>query len=386
MASLILAATGWTLQPWPAESLAEATNLTAIENPGVNDFHNDLSGAVWNSVTRTLWVCRNGPGGSNSKLWAIIEDGSGSFEIDYRDGLRGEWTAFGDLEGITQADFSEDVVYLIIEGEEHIKEYDVSIYGTKVLNNDWNTRDYLPLNGGSGAEGITFVPDTFLTVAGFVDEDGSPYVSTEGMGGLMFVCHQNGGRIYVFDLDRTDASFVFVGEYKTDYSESAALEFDRSTGYLYVWHDSSHDILSVSDLTSIAVVGESYRQFNIIESFTGPNHANNEGIAVVSKDDCLEGKRSFMMTIDDGGASSLFWYQEFVHSCDLVCPDIYLNKEGNDVSIEWEDPGSFDIYYYTVPGGSKAWLLLDDDQSSPYYHNEALLPGKPDYYYDLQLP
>ena len=61
--------------PWPAEPLAQATNLTSIEGPGENDFYFDLSGAVWNPVTRRLWVVRNGPGGSNSKFWAIRENG-----------------------------------------------------------------------------------------------------------------------------------------------------------------------------------------------------------------------------------------------------------------------------------------------------------------------
>ena len=88
--ALVAAAPVSAQDSWPAEPLGSATDLTDIEGPGVNDFHYDLSGAVWNPVTRTLWVCRNGPGGSNSKLWAVVEDGGGGFEIDYRGGDRGE--------------------------------------------------------------------------------------------------------------------------------------------------------------------------------------------------------------------------------------------------------------------------------------------------------
>ncbi len=316
VAALLAAATLVSAQePWPAEPISSAVNLTQIEGPGDNDFYSDMSGAVWNPVTRTLWVCRNGPGGDNSKLWAVVEDGGGSFEIDYRGGDRGEWTGFGDFEGVTQADFDEDVVYTIIEGEEHVKAYDVSTYGTASLLNDWDTSPYLPRSGGAGAEGITFVPDSLLAAAGFVDSDGVPYVSSGGMDGLVFIGHQNGGGIFVFDLDRTTNGFAFIGEYQSGYDEVAGLEFDRSTAELYAWHDSNFDILSVFDLTSEEVPGEDYRDLNAVRRFLGPSSENNEGIAVMSSDDCLEGKRSFFMTVDDGDEESLFWYREFADGC-----------------------------------------------------------------------
>ena len=313
---LLLAPTLRAQQPWPAESASQATYLTAIEGPGSNDFYLDLSGASWNDSTRTLWLVRNGPNSGSSKMWAVVEDGNGGFEIDYRNGLRGEWTGFGDLEGVTQADWSDDVVYLVIEGQERIREYDVSTYGTATLLNDWDTSPHLPLSGNLGAEGIAFVPDAFLAGAGFVDANGSPYVSSGGLGGLMFVGHQNGGNIYVFDLDRSTGTFTFVGEYQTDYDETAGLEFDRSSGLLYVWHDELHDILSVLDLTSTEVTGMSYRQFNVVESYFGPSSSNYEGIALVSGADCRGGGRSLFMTIDDGGAFALAWYQEFSPGCE----------------------------------------------------------------------
>lgn len=304
-----------TLEPWPAEPYASAVNLTDIEGPGANDFHVDLSGAVWNPSTRTLWVCRNGPGAGGSKLWAAVEDGSGGFKIDSRDGNRGEWTGFGDFEGVAQADWEEDAVYAIIEGEERIKEYDVSTYGVAVLRNVWDTSPYLPLSGGSGAEGITFVPDSFLTAAGFVDGGGAPRASARGMGGLMFVGHQTGGALYAFDLDRTTGEFDFVGEYATGYPETAALEFDRSTGGLYVWHDDVYDVLSLFDMTSEEVPGGGYRNLLPVRRFAGPSGGNNEGIAIVSAGDCADGERSFFLTVDGGGGASLLLYRRFQDGC-----------------------------------------------------------------------
>ncbi len=300
--------------PWPAEPAGEAENLTPIEGPEPNDFHLDLSGAFWNPVTRRLWIVRNGPGGDQSKLWAAVEDGLGSFRIDERATRRGEWTDFGDLEDVTQADLAEDVVYLMIEGEERIREYDVSVYGTATLRNNWDTRAHLPLSGGYGAEGIAFVPDAALVAAGFVDAAGSPRASRRGMGGLMFVGHQNGGRVYVFDLDRTSGTFDYVGEYATGYGETAALAFDRSTSRLYAWHDDA-DVLEVLSLASEPVAGQPYRKLTPLRAYRGPDARNNEGIALLPVGECVDGRRDFFMAIDGGGYSSLLRYRRFTDGC-----------------------------------------------------------------------
>lgn len=302
--------------PWPAEPISQAVNLTGVEGPGANDFYSDLSGAVWNPTTRRLWVCRNGPGGASSKFWVLRESGS-TFEIDYRNGNRGEWTGFGDLEGMTVADYSEDTVYLLIEGEERIKEYDVSTYGTAILRNDWNTSPYLPLSGGSGAEGIAFIPDSFLSAQGFVDGTGAPYTSHNGMGGLMFVAHQNGGRVYAFDLNRANGTFSYVGAYRTNYSESCELAFDRSEGLLYIFHGADLNTTQVVRLSSTLIGGERY--FDEVVTYASPTAGNLEGIAIVQNDDCTPSGRRFFLTIDGGGADSLFMFNHF--PCCVSNPD-----------------------------------------------------------------
>ena len=230
----------------------------------------DLSGAVWNPVRRELWVCRNGGDGGGSKLWVLVQNPvSGIWEIGSKSGQRGEWTDFGDFEGVTQVDFLEESIYAIIEGEERIKKYDVSTYGQKTLERDWDTSPHLPENDGDGAEGITFVPDAWLAAWGFLDGAGDLYVSQRGMGGLMFVAHQNGGRLYAFDLDPDSNDFDFVGEYLTSATESSGLEFDRSNGVLYIWHDADFDTLEAVSLASVP--DEGVRRLN---SFCCPIRCN----------------------------------------------------------------------------------------------------------------
>ncbi len=299
--------------PWPAEPAAQAVNLTGIEGLLLNDFHKDLSGAVWDPLSRTLWVCRNTP--DDSKVWVITGDGSGGYMIGEKAGQRGEWTGFGDAEGLTLADLSEpETLYLMVEGAETIKEYDLSVYGTALLKNSWDTSPHLPLDGGLGAEGITFVPDPQLQAQGFVDADGNPYVSTHGMGGLMFVGHQNGGDIFVFDLNRQTGEFAFVGEYKTSADEIAALEFDRASGLLYIWHGAEFNTLEVARLSSTET--KKKRRFEAAVIFQGPDTVlfgsdNHEGLAVVSVDECAGGKRGLFLTTDGGDFWSLLWYQQF---------------------------------------------------------------------------
>jgi hypothetical protein len=298
--------------PWPAEPWTSAQNLTAVEGPGTNDFHVDLSGAAWNPATRRLWLCRNGPTGATSKLWVLRED-AGSFAVDERAGSRGEWTGFGDLEAIAQASFAEDTIFALIEGDEVIREYDVATYGVAVLRNTWNTRPFLPLAGGMGDEGLTFVPDAFLAAHGFVDGAGTPRTSANGMGGLMFVGHQNGGRVYAFDLNRTTGAFAFVGAYRTGHDEVAELAFERSTGHLYALHGEGVNQVEVLSLASTVVGSE--RRLVAVGSYAPPTGmppgTNLEGLGLVATADCASGERSLFFTIDDGGGVSLVRFRRF---------------------------------------------------------------------------
>ena len=75
--------------PWPAEPTSHAINLTSVEGPGSNDFYNDLSGASYDQVAERTWICRNGPW-PDSKIWSLVRTGDGSWEIEYRAGLRCE--------------------------------------------------------------------------------------------------------------------------------------------------------------------------------------------------------------------------------------------------------------------------------------------------------
>ena len=286
--------------PWPGEPWQQSINLTSLDD----DFVANASGADWNAETRTFWVCINSPG----KFIAMIPDGAGGYKVDQRNGARAEWAPGGDLEGIAVgADLKAQSIYLLVEGEDAIRQYDTSSYGVVKLLRSWSIKPFVPTVGGTGSEGLAFVPDSWLTVRGFVDAAGQPRVSRNGQGGLWFVAHQNGGGIYVFDLAASAATVDFVGAYKTLRTESSGLDFDRSTGRLMVWHNIGSNYLEEVDLASTALAGGG-RQLNSLREFAGPKGGNLEGIAMSP----AAGGEHLAFVTDDGNDSG-FAVMAFSH-------------------------------------------------------------------------
>lgn len=289
--------------PWPAEAWRSAEILTHLDQ----DFDNNMSGACWNPKSRIFWICRNR---WPSAFWALEENGEGSLSIATDDsGTPAKFdVGEGDLEGICQVDYDKNLVYLIVEGKDLIKEYDVTNYGKPVLKHQWDISDYVPTRWSYGSEGITFVPDQWLQSEGFTDADGEPYTSQNGMGGIMLVAHQNGGNLYAFDLNPDTDDVLFVGSYKTSQKESSGLEFDRSTGLLYIWHNTGSNYLEVTKLSS--VVDDSGRRLVSVNEFTGPKSGNLEGIALTP----AESADTWCLLVDDDNqdGAAVMWFKDFV--------------------------------------------------------------------------
>ncbi len=317
-------------EPWPAEPVGQAVNLTAVE--GTSGFNTNLSGAYWNEPKQELWLVRNG---GPAKMWVMKEcqptqQNPSGWCVKSQNNVRGEWALPGDIEAVTVADDNSNIVYVMSEAEGRIHAYDVTTYGQNNLRRNYNISAFIPAyNGSAGPEGLAFVPDETLQAVGFTADSasGAPEVRTsrKGMGGLMFVGHQAGGSIYVFDLDpNSDTVNVnnYVGEYKTGYNETAEVTFDRSTGELLAWHDAGYDKLEVTDMRSARLGAKIYR-FNSKHIYDGPNsdanpgpnNANNEGLAVRPISSCGQTGRQIFMTVDDGGANSLYQYKQFTPGC-----------------------------------------------------------------------
>lgn len=295
--------------PWPAEGNANAVHLTNIDS-GLNTVN--WSGAFWNPDTRTLWLACN-----SGYFWALVEDGSGSFKVATNAaGAKAKWSPGGDFEGVCQTDASTNLVYIMDENG-YIREYDVSNYAATNATHTWDISSICPEAGGaSGGEGIAFIPDEHLRRQRFCDSNGIPRLSTNGMGGLMFVGYQADGYAYAFDLKRSDNTFGFVGKYMTGRTETADLYFDRASGKLYVWHNPANiNYLEVVELHS--VVSGSVRRLRPLAEYSGPRNGNLEGFAVVPSA-ATNDSGGCIVTDDDNSPAgeAVVWYREFQPSDD----------------------------------------------------------------------
>ncbi|GEM_PF-950265 len=338
---------------WPAESWSDAVNMTALDS----EFQEDLSGAFWNPQTRVLWVCQNGL----AKIWALVEDGTGGFVVRTDgSGMRYEWDlGMQDLEDLTQVNLAQDVIYAIDEGAGTIFSVDLSAPDTHLILHSWNVSSFLPeYVSGYGPEGIAFVPDEWLACRQFMDSTGQRRLSQKGMNGLMFLAHQQEGRIYVFDLNPDLNNDVWlVGEYDTARNESCAAGFDRDLGLLCIWHNTGSNYLEWTDLTSIPVSG-SIRQFRMVQEFTGPISGNLEGFAAAPQAPSAPDSWCFI-TRDDGGSDSLRWFRSF--RLPDVTPPAFLNAtprirevsaESVTIGVELNEPGR--LYLVVLADGAPA--------------------------------
>ncbi len=263
--------------PWPSESWTSAVNITSVMSAsGLTE----LSGLYWNSLTNRLYVTH----------------GDGRLRVLQLNTITNNFSQIGNVlvpagpEGITQVNNSVAEFYTIDEDNYEIRRYShTANYSTVTLLKSWNilAAPSTMLNtGNTGPEGIAFIPDSFLIASGFVSQvSGQPYVSMKGMGGLIFIAHQNQGYVWVFDVNpNTNNDFAFIGKYKTNKSESCDLSFDKTTGLLYILHNTGVNTLEVTDLTSN--ISGSDRKFTVRSEYTLSNPAGNiniEGFAIAPK-------------------------------------------------------------------------------------------------------
>ncbi len=291
---------------WPGG--AENTRIDITES----DMGGNMSGAVWNPVTEKLWVVSN-----SGIFWRMSCTGNcslaGSWSVDGSGSAK--WSIGSDTEAITQASWNDDSVFIGIEqsgGNRLIREYDVSgALGTISLQDTWTLTEMNTGATNSGLEALTFVPDAWLATHQFRDAGGNLYTSSVfGTGGLFFAGLQANAHVFVFDLDRsTPGNYIFVGEFTTGQSEIAGLEFDRSNGLLYSYHNygnssggGSNDKLQALDITAS---GSGVRQLPSRGMWLGPRVHNNEGLALLPNDDCDTGSnRFFFLVTDDAGTSN----------------------------------------------------------------------------------
>jgi hypothetical protein len=263
---------------WPSVAWNTGDNLTAIMDA---DGLNDLSGLHWNPQTNRLYCVQND---GHLRVLQMDDSAMGFTQVANK-------TISGGPEGITQVSFSANEFYVIDENSYEIRKYmHNATFGSLTLSRHWDllvAPSPMEYTGNTGPEGIVFVPDAALTSAGFISQQtGNLYTSTKGMGGLLFIAHQNGGVIWAYDVNpNVNDDFAYVGKYETSRSESCDLAFDRTTGTLYILHNIDDNYLETTNLTSVVTSGNDRKFVTANEYFIAApeDNVNIEGFALTPK-------------------------------------------------------------------------------------------------------
>ena len=138
------------------------------------------------------------------------------------------WNVPGDLEALTVADHTSDLIYIGVENPDSILEFDTS---TGQVTRTFDLTNWMTGADNQGLEALAFVPD-----------------ATHPEGGLFYAGLQSNGRIYQFDLpivsssSSTSVNFVESLVIESGSTDLAGLAYESSSGLLLALFDSIDQI------------------------------------------------------------------------------------------------------------------------------------------------
>jgi len=338
--SLLAFSFGFAQSPWPSVNWNSADNLTDIID---TDGLTDMSGLHWNPVTERLY-CIQGDG----RLYVLQQN---STATGYT--IIANKSVPDGPEGITQVSFTANEFYTIDENNYEIRKFTHNAaFGNLVESRHWDllaSPSPMEDTGNNGPEGIVFIPDSALSASAFVSQQtGLAYTSTKGMGGLMFVAHQDEGYIWVFDINpNVTNDFAYVGKYKTNRLESTDLAFDRTTGLLYILHNIDANYIEVTDLSSVITTGSTRKFVTKSEYFVAnptDDNVNIEGFAIAPKCPGGNGVSAWLCRDVEGNEDdeiqqdALRWFNPYV--ADGVCTPLSVDENFTSQIAVYPNPGN----------------------------------------------
>lgn len=285
---------------WPGDSKVTITDGSKV-------FGENLSGVSFGSPT-VLWAVKNGP----SKLYRLVPNGttwrpdttsgwSSGKTLNYTNGS-GDPDAEGVVstpEGLfvaTERDNDKDGTSL-----PKVVRYDVSSSGSSLnATTEWNLKADLPsVAANSGPEGISWIPDSFLTAHGFRDEHtGTAYSPSTYPGhgtGLFFVGLEANGTIYAYALNQTGGGYTRVATIPSGFSAVMDLEFEPETGHLWAACD---DTCKGRTATLAIDAQGKFSATAVYDRPSGMSNYNNEGFAIAPQSTCSAGRRPVIWSDD----------------------------------------------------------------------------------------
>ncbi|MBL0938332.1 MAG: lamin tail domain-containing protein [Gemmatimonadaceae bacterium] len=298
---------------WPGDA-----TVTTVD--AANTFGSNMSGlsyqAVAGQATGVVWAVKNGPGTL--------------YRLTY---LNGQWTprasrAWTNGKALRYPDGTGDVdaegvvargtaIYVSSERNNSasgtsrmsILRYSVATEtgATLIATHEWNVTAALPAVGANlGLEGITFIPDAFLTARSFYDEskgrayNPADYANHEG--GLFFVAVEGTGMVHAFALDHVGGSYTRIASFNGGYSGAMDLAFDAELGQLWVVCDDTCQGRTAVHRIDTQSGSPTLGRFTVRERFerpTGMPNTNNEGFTFAPLAECVNGRRLALWSDDN---------------------------------------------------------------------------------------
>ncbi|MEV7215481.1 hypothetical protein AB0O31_20595 [Kitasatospora cineracea] len=306
-----LVAGALTAAPAPAAGAVAWPGGAAVSTAdGSNVFGSDLSGLYQEGGV--MWGVQN-----SGKLWRLVPNGSGGWKPDTANGwgsgksLRFTGgTGTPDDEGVTLTGAgSAGGVYVSSERNADssstsrlsVLRYDVSgSGGTLTATREWNLTADLPSTGSNlGLEGITWVPDGYLTGAGFKDAStGAAYDPGRypaHTGGVFFVGVEGSAKVYGYVLLES-GGFTKVATVSSGMAGVMELSWEPQAHRMWVVCDDNCS----GQLRTFQVDGSgAFALTAVYNRPAGMPNLNNEGFTLAGADECVGGSKPVYWA-DDG--------------------------------------------------------------------------------------
>ncbi|GGY10021.1 hypothetical protein GCM10010510_65040 [Streptomyces anandii JCM 4720] len=280
---------------WPGSAKVSTADASGL-------FGEDLSGLYQEGGV--MWGAQN-----SGKLWRLVRDGSGGWKPDTRDHWASgkkihypDGSGTPDDEGVTVTGAGSAAgVYVASErdGDDSgtsrlsVLRYDVSRTAKSLTaTREWNlTSDLPPVDPNLGFEGITWIPDSALTAAGFKDSstgaayDPGSYGSHTG--GVFFLGVEGTAMVYGYVLEDSGA-FTRVASVRSGMDGVMELQWEPQASRLWVVCDDNcngqHRTMQIDKSGNFAVTA-------VLNRPKGMPDFNNEGFTLAGADECANGSK-----------------------------------------------------------------------------------------------
>ena len=275
--------------------------VAAVDNAG--QFGENLSGLAYegSGSGAIMWAVQNGP----STLYKLVRDGALWVP------QAGEWAAGKtltyagspgnpDSEGVTFTDAGPAAgVFISSErrlgagaaSRPEIVRYDISAPGATLASTGvWDLTADLPVVGpNAGPEAITWVPDSYLTSHGLIDQSTgvayAPASYPDHGSGLFLVGLEANGMIYAYALDLDGSTYTRVATFASGFAAVMDLTFETETNRLWAACDNTCQ----GRTATLEVVEGAFEIGNVFERPTGLPNYNNEGFTIAPQSECVAG-------------------------------------------------------------------------------------------------